>query len=202
MVIDSGVDISHLEIRNHVNIANWEKEEYIDVVNHGTHIAGIVLNGTCDQVELVSCKYYSGHTAIKDNYYKCLDFAIRENFDVINMSLGGDGNNLREYASLFKIVSKGTIVVTAAGNENKDLSKNCDYFPACYKLDGLVRVGNLGINNKRHESSNYGLSDMRWEPGEKVLSTIPANAYDTMTGTSQSAAKYTNKILKELCKVN
>ena len=197
--IDTGTDLSHLEIRNHVNIANWEKEDYIDTNYHGTHIAGILLKDTCEKTELISCKYYYGDGKEIQNTINCFKLALKLKPNVINYSSGGPQNSDEEYHIIKQLSDIGIKIVVAAGNEGLNLSKpQNNYYPAKYRgIKNLIVVGNL--NNK---SSNYGLPDMIFENGTLIYSFFPNGRYGIMTGTSQSAAKYSNKLLKDLCNEN
>jgi len=196
--IDSGVDLTHPEVREHVNISNWNgNTDYLDQQGHGTHIAGIILKDTCQQVELTSCKYYDVDNNNKqniDNTIKCFKRAITEHFDIINYSSGGPDPSPLELDVLKQI--KTTIVV-AAGNNNADLNIQ-HYYPASYGLSNIIIVGNLD-GYKRNESSSFGLINMVWEEGTRIYSFFPGGRYGIMTGTSQAAAFRTNRILRGMC---
>lgn len=193
--IDTGIDsTSHSEIRDHINMANWDKlPDYQDFHGHGTHIAGIILKDTCKEVELISCKYYD--LSNKTNSpLDCFRKALTTHYDIINFSSGGKGYNQTEYDILKAIKS---IIVVAAGNDNEDLSIQ-HYYPASYDLPNVVAVGNLNGKDK-YQSSNFGLKNMVWMEGTNILSTFPGGRFGKMSGTSQATAAYSNKLLKEMC---
>lgn len=203
------MDISHLEIRNHINIANWNKEDYIDINGHGTHIAGIILDHVCDEVELISCKFYSpaNDFPTSEEYQKslrkgleCFKQATKLKVDLVNYSAGGQQRSDDEYNVIRDITKTGIKVIVAAGNNGYDLGREENgYYPAKYNLKNLIVVGNLEKNFRRNITSNYGLKGMVWEVGTKVLSTAPKNSIGYMTGTSQATAVHTNKLLREMC---
>lgn len=193
--IDTGVDLSHPEIRGHVNIANWkDNPNYEDFHGHGTHVAGIILKDVCDEVELTSCKYYDLTNKAANDDTACFREALKTHYDVINFSSGGQGFNQKEY-DVLKLI-KSTIVV-AAGNDGRNLS-TWNYYPASYRLPNIVVVGNLE-GKVINESSNYGLPGMVFEQGTRIYSYFPGGRYGIMTGTSQASALHTNKLLKALC---
>jgi major intracellular serine protease len=194
--IDTGVDISHPEIRSHINIGNWKNPNYEDFHGHGTHIAGIILKDVCDEVELTSCKYYDLSNKA-NSPLDCFREALKHHYDIVNFSSGGPGFDQKEYDILKNI--KSTIVV-AAGNDSHDLSV-WSYYPASYNLKNIIPVGNLE-GKVINQSSNYGLKNMVWEQGTRIYSFFPGGRYGIMTGTSQAAALHTNKLLKELCEKN
>lgn len=202
--IDTGIDISHLEIRNHINIANWTKEDFIDTNGHGTHIAGLILDNVCDKVEIISCKFYNGYekdgNEILNKEIACFKMALKQHVNIINFSGGGGKESPEELKVLKQLSELGIKIVVAAGNNGQDLSDPVyNYYPAKYSLQNIIVVGNLEQNKKRNISSNYGLDNMVWEIGTKVLSTLPASSFGYMTGTSQSTARRTNRILRKMC---
>lgn len=198
--IDTGIDLSHKEIREHVN-SNYSSFDFTDINGHGTHVAGIILKDTCQQVELLSCKYLNEKDPYNNykNSVNCFQKAIILKPNFINYSSGGPESSLTEYTLLRYLTEHGTIIVTSAGNAGLDLSINGNnFYPAKYLLDNLISVGNL-YYNKPSKDSNYGLPNMVWERGTDILSTLPNNQYGHMSGTSQAAATHTNKLLKKRC---
>lgn len=199
--VDTGVDISAPDLRNHVNISNWTKDDYIDLHGHGTHIAGLILKDVCNEVELISCKYFSETNTGEENLAKtiaCFKQGLVQKVDIINYSAGGLKPYKDEYLVLKKLSDSGIKIIVAAGNNGEDLSI-FDYFPAQYPLQNIIVVGNMDKNKKRNVLSNYGLNGMVWEMGTEVWSNLPHNSFGYMTGTSQATAKRTNRILKRMC---
>lgn len=201
--IDTGVDKSHEEINSHLPRKIHNPLNYMDTNGHGTHVAGIILKGTCKEVKLHSCTYFDiGATkGSSDLYYECLKLAVKLKPDVLNLSSGGDDFNQAEYDILSILSNMGVKIVVAAGNDHKDLSKIYNnYYPAKYKIANLIPVGNLNQDKSLSIYSNYGLLNEDYEIGENVNSTLPQGKYGKMSGTSQATAVKTNKILLELCK--
>lgn len=193
--IDTGVDLSHKEIKSHSIKINGI--DNIDSSGHGTHIAGLILKDTCPEVKLVSCKYYyqDWEFAYKTSTM-CFQEAIELKVDYVNFSSGGEKPILKEKEAIENLIKSGAIVVVSAGNENEN---NPEYYPAKYGIKGMVVVGNLLSNGKKAKTSNYGFKDMVWEFGTSILSTLPNGDFGPMTGTSQATAIHTNRLLKEKC---
>lgn len=199
--IDTGTDISHLEISRHIDKMDKmnHPQNYIDSIGHGTHIAGLILNHTCPEVKLISCKFMETKDD-KDSdkkYIECINNAIVYKPDFINISAGGPDPKDDEYNAI-KRFPKTTKIITAAGNDFHDL-KQYGYYPASYELSNEIIVGALSNTWQKLYFSNYGLKDMVWELGENVLSTLPQGNFGRMSGTSQATALRTNKLLLEEC---
>lgn len=199
--IDTGVSKnSHSEIDNHLpkNVINIL--DFLDYNGHGTHVAGLILNNTCSQVELESCSWF-GIDNPKGNwndYMNCLRLAVLNHPDFVNISSGGPNYEQEEYNLLMMLSSLGTKIIVAAGNNGQDLNK-FDYYPAKYKIPNLIPVGSLLPDGSRSRTSNFGLKNEVYELGFEVMSTLPNGLYGKMSGTSQATANYTNRLLKVKC---
>lgn len=79
--------------------------------------------------------------------------------------------------------------MAAAGNGNQyeigyDIDRHPVY-PASFPYDNIITTGNLLFNGHLDESSNYGQINVDLAaPGTYILSTVPADTYAYMTGTS------------------
>lgn len=204
-VIDTGVDINHEDIKDHLWISKDGKSNgwnfvdnnsvLTDNIGHGTHIAGIIASAS-PNVSLMILKYYDSdsvsHKKAFDNSLKALRYAIDNKADIINYSGGGSGSSIEELELLKEAESKGIIVVSAAGNESKDIDIN-PYYPASYKLSNIITVASLGADGKLLQESNYGYNTVDIAaPGEDVLSALPGNRHGYLTGTSQATAFITS----------
>lgn len=74
-----------------------------------------------------------------------------------------------------------------------------NYYPAGYNFDEIIAVGSKQANGKVSEFSNVG--NIGYENGEDVWSAFPNNKWGPLSGTSQSTAVRTNKILRDLCRL-
>lgn len=197
--IDSGISLSHQFIKNHVKKENWNNYNYQDDHGHGSHIAGIIISGTCEEVELKSCRYFNLFQYPDDRlkaYMDCLKLAIKIKPDIINFSSGGESEDNEELKLLKQLKMP---IVVAAGNDKHDL-KMFKYYPASYDLTNIIAVGNLNQNGTQNSTSNYGKKNMVWEVGTEIYSSLPGGKMGRMTGTSQAAAKRTNRILRQMCR--
>jgi subtilisin family serine protease len=222
MEVDTGIDYSVRSISKHVP-DEYKSQEYSDTMRHGTNIAGIILDGVCDNVVLIPCRYTSpgNEGDNKDRFIGCLEKAYDMDVDLVNVSGGGEDPYKDELAAMKKLASKKIIVVAAAGNDGKKISVSNDvddvewyyslcsgdlntvftackkdrhyYYPASYDLPNILRVANYH-DGKREPSSNYG--DGFIEEDGYLRGDPP------MIGTSQATASVTNKILKMICNLD
>ncbi len=186
-VVDTGVDSEHTFLKDRIipvnkNFVNSELNSN-DEHSHGTHVAGIVVDATLPNVKILPVKVLD-----EDGYgtslsiYNGMMFAIEQNCDVMNMSLGGYGKSeLKEEATL-AAVSENISVVVAAGNDTLDASM---FSPA--NIEETVTVGAINKSDKYAYYSNYGSIVDIWAPGSYVNSSVPDNKFETKDGTSMAS---------------
>lgn len=223
-VIDTGVDVTHPELKNHI-CANPHSSEYgwdfvanhknpNDIHGHGTHVAGIIV-ATSPNACLIPVKYFeegnSGEQNLR-NFVKSIRYCILRRAKVINYSGGGAEFDLAENKVIRETNKAGILFVTAAGNEGKDLGR-AKYYPASYHTKNMLSVAATGVSGRLIPLSNWGLRDVQVAAlGKKVYSTLPQGKYGYLTGTSQAApvvtgiaamllAKYPNLTSPEVIRI-
>ncbi len=165
-----------------------------DSPTHGTHVAGIASAVTNNSIGVAGIGYNLTIMPVKtsrhdigDNLiaygYEGIIYAADNGADVINCSWGGFGYSNAEQATIDYAVSKGVVIVCAAGNDGK----NDVIFPAAY--NGVLSVGNTQSNDAIAPSSNYGKDLDVCAPGTNILSTWQgANSpYTSISGTSMAS---------------
>lgn len=201
-VIDTGIDLNILKQGYAKGMCKMGHRDFTgsgsvrDWHGHGTNISGLIhkyAKGTkyCQ----VILKYYAPRAGEYQNMSRMLaaiKYAINIKVDIINISGGGPGFSAAERTEILRALNNGIKVVTAAGNERCDLdSTMCEYYPAMYD-PRIVVVGN-GINSKsRAPSSNWGRVVDVWIDGNDKVGDYGKK----MTGTSQSTAIYTGKLVR------
>ena len=205
-----------------------------DYHGHGTHVAGIIaaqgashcdIIGVAPHVKIMVLKYYEEGADNNNNILntiKSIEYAVKNEADIINYSGGGPGANEDEKSAIAQAADKGIIFVAALGNEGSKIGEKVKYYPASYKLPNIVFVQSHNEQEKRVESSNYiehrALEPKRVQtaPGENIISTLPPkiylqgklksalfrslafspkqNYYGYMTGTSQATAVATGVV--------
>lgn len=188
-VIDTGIDADHSFLKDRVvdsGVDLIENDGNPDDDNsHGTHVAGVIVDNTAKNVKV------SGYKALDSGGYgyysvtcSAIDLAVKDDVDVINMSLRWFKNkncyNTFE-ESIQNAVDNGISVVVAAGNDSFDAVNAC---PA--SNNNVITVAATTINNTPASYSNYGDCVDIAAPGSGIKSTIPNNAYGQKSGTSMA----------------
>lgn len=196
-VIDTGIDKDHPDLianikggRNYiikkgsVNPANWDDDN-----GHGTHVAGIIaasdneigVIGVAPTADLYAVKVLNrnGSGSLSD-VIAGIDWAVGNNMDVINMSLGADSSSLSFKEAVDNAYSAGVVVVAAAGNDGAEVD-----YPAAY--GSVIAVAATNSSNVRPSWSSFGPEVELSAPGVYVRSTWKDNGYNTISGTSMAS---------------
>ncbi|MEN8904649.1 MAG: S8 family peptidase [Clostridiales bacterium] len=198
-VIDTGVDTNHEDLKGKLTDDGYD---FCDNDNdpmsgpiaetHATHVSGIIA-AMCDNN--IGVTGLTGKAPIKimplrtlkagngDDFAitKAVYYAVEHNADIINMSFGSIGRNDILEEAINYAISKGVLVVAAAGNSTYD-SKY--FWPA--GVPGVVTVSATDSENKAAEFTNYGSGIEIAAPGVDVLSTVNGDKYEKYSGTSMS----------------
>lgn len=191
-VVDSGIDSTHpalagkiVEARNFV-----PNSDISDNVGHGTHISGIITS-EAPNAQIMALKFTDGKTGNLGNLTNALSYAVRNDADVINLSLGLQEDSELLERVIKSAIKKDIVVVAAAGNQNTSEK----FYPAA--ADGVISVAALDKTGGKLYSSNYGDWIDFSVRGQDIYSTFPHNRYKYWSGTSQAAASLTGKIVAE-----
>src|SRR5262249_61769723 len=114
-----------------------------------------------------------------------MDDAVARRPAVINCSFGVPAYSRAMLDAIKRAESAGIVVVAAAGNNGRDLSK-ASFYPASYRLPNLISVAATDENNLIAAFSNYSadISAMRTH----IAPAHPHHAYVHLTLTSTAGA--------------
>lgn len=194
-VLDSGVDTDHelladRLVESSANVSSTGEADSIeDDYGHGTHVAGIIVNNTLENVKIkpykVLNKYGNGSLS---SIALAVDMAVEDGVDIINMSLSGDGESKRMTEAVNNAVANDINVVVAAGNRSLDLDEHY-ISPAC--VESAITVSATDKNDKLAYYSNYdGTIDIA-STGTDIESSYLNNTYLSMSGTSMATPQVT-----------
>lgn len=180
---------------------------------HGSHVAGIIaasantvgIRGVAFDAEILPLRAlgFDGVGSIADIADAVLYAAGLQSaggrqlpapVDVINLSLGSYDNSSTLRNAIAQAVSAGSIVVAAAGND----ASSQDFYPAAHP--DVVGVSSVNERKGRSGFSNFGNYVDVAAPGgthytsayydgfqDAILSTVYANEYSELAGTSMAA---------------
>jgi subtilisin family serine protease len=160
---------------------------------HGTHVAGIAAGVGDNGKGIAGLAYGCRIMAIKcgsDRYapsilrgYDGIVYAADNGADVINCSWGGGGYLRSQKERIDYAISKGAIVVAAAGNSGIETVSTPGAYP------NVLSVANTDAGDEVAASSTYGTWVDVSAPGSAILSCVINNdaAYQKFTGTSMAS---------------
>ena len=190
-VLDSGIDTDHeyfvdrLVPSDYNGSSSGERGSVEDDYGHGTHVAGIIVGNTLENVKIKPYKVLNeiGNGSLS-SIATAVDLAVADGADIINMSLTAQNKSQTMTDAVNNAVANDVNVVTAAGNKHSDLD-NVYVTPAC--IDSAITVSATDRNDNLASFSNYdGPIDIA-APGERIKSCYLNNTYTSMSGTSMAA---------------
>jgi thermitase len=212
-VLDTGVDSTHESLATNMLAGYDFKDNDADpsdvtsILNpgHGTHCAGIAgatgnvahgISGASPVVSILPVRIL-GKTGggEMDDAVQGIDYAIQKGAHVISASWSGEMLP-SEAAPLIEAVERardaGITFVTSSGNGDENgVGYNIDdshIYPAGISLDNVITVAATDEDDYATSFSNVGFKKVHIAaPGFKILSTLPKDRYDVLSGTSMSA---------------
>ncbi|RKQ35828.1 S8 family serine peptidase [Oceanobacillus halophilus] len=202
-IIDTGVSPHHeLTVAGGIATVDYT-ENWKDDHGHGTHVAGVIaashnetgVVGVAPDANIYAVKALdeNGEGDLED-ILEGIDWAIANNMDIINLSLGTDVEDPLLEEAIEKAADNGILIVGASGNSGEESSV---IYPAKYEhvigvsaVDGRLNIAPFSSTGPEVEFS---------APGFSILSTFLDNSYGTASGTSQAAPHVTGilALLKE-----
>jgi len=191
-VIDTGISNKHPDlfanIKGGVNTINPFKS-WNDDNGHGSHVAGIIaaldndigVIGAGPQIDLYAIKALgSNGSGYLSDVIEGIDWAIANNMQVINMSLGTTSDIQSFHEAVIRAKEAGIIVVAAAGNSGAAVN-----YPAAYPE--VIAVSAIDQDNVIASWSSRGPEVDLAAPGVSIYSTYKGKGYATLSGTSMAA---------------
>lgn len=161
---------------------------------HGTHVAGIVSAQSNNNTGIASIGYdisimpvKAAYDSLSGNYidhgYTGIEWAVNNGANVVNCSWGSSGGfSITNQDVITNAYLNGVTVVASAGNNNSSVA---NFYPANYP--NVIAVASSDYNDVKSSFSNYGWWIDVTAPGESIYSTIPANKYGILSGTSMAS---------------
>jgi type VII secretion-associated serine protease mycosin len=122
---------------------------------------------------------------------KGIRYAVDHGADVINMSLGKSFPNKQERQAAAYAISRGVVMVAAAGNEGASRSaRRHGYAPFSYpaSFPGVISVAAVTADHRHAAFSNRNSTVLVSAPGVRVVAAGPGDSYYFGDGTSPATA--------------
>ena len=165
---------------------------------HGTHVGGIVMEGTPSNVQLLVIKVTANAVggSYNSDVITGINHAVAEGVDVINMSLGGPDYDVAMENALAAADDVGIISTASAGNDNEDTLN----YPASY--DNTFSIAALQLCDEEADCVVEKWTETEPDPetgkiygsnyGEKIDFALPGAVgaginEHYMSGTSQAS---------------
>ncbi|KNC76005.1 hypothetical protein SARC_11482, partial [Sphaeroforma arctica JP610] len=181
-VIDTGIDITHTNFDGRASFGDNFTGKMAVLNGDGTSVAGYAMSrkfGVEKQGNAISVKALAGEQGIgnsritMDAFQYVVDqvnWRGNNRRTVVNMSLGGGRSTVFNYFVNAIVSHLNTVVVVAAGNENRDA---CNVSPASAEL--AITVGAFTITDSRASFSNFGSCVDIFAPGQSIRSVTLNN---------------------------
>ncbi|MGK5088504.1 S8 family serine peptidase [Bdellovibrionota bacterium FG-2] len=163
---------------------------------HGTHCAGVIaaaqngfgIVGVAPQVRIMALKFLDkngdGNT---EGALRAIDYALANGAQVLSNSWGGDVYSKAMEEAIETANKKGVVFVAAAGNESADIDDS-PLYPAAYHNANVITVAATDRRDLMAYFSSYGAIGVHLAaPGAGILSSVPGNIHEVMSGTSMAA---------------
>ncbi|GAB2675459.1 S8 family serine peptidase [Kribbella swartbergensis] len=201
-VLDTGVDAGHPDLVGRLvpgyNAVSSTRPNPVDDNGHGTMTLGIIAAAANNGIGVAGVGWSakampvkvlaSDGTGYDADIAEGIDWAVAHGAKVINMSLGGPGDNEVLRASIQNAVNSNVTLIAAAGNDGS----NVPHFPAAYPH--VIAVGATNAGGALTSFSSYGewvdIAAPGWDilsPGPRSMTPSGYLPYWYCTGTSCSA---------------
>ncbi|GGL98388.1 S8 family peptidase [Deinococcus aerophilus] len=209
-VIDTGVDLVHPAFTEAFTDPSTWRDFYADDgipqeegsfgvggYGHGTNITGIILQ-VAPGVKIMPLRVLgpdgSGDVIM---VAQAIEWAVAQGAQLINLSLGSTEESKVIGNAIKKASKAGVVVVSSAGNDNKD---RITYPAARMDKEWGVSVGSVNLNDVKSTFSNYAKELDIVAPGEQVYAPAPEGRMAAWSGTSMAAPMVTGGLALELSK--
>lgn len=190
-VIDTGVEDTHEFLAGRVepteyNFSNSGTENSaFDDEGHGTHVAGVIVDNTPDNVVIKPYKVLNNEGKGSNlSVILAIEQAIADDVDIINMSLESDGYDEAMHDAVKKAYDNNIPVVVAAGDGGFNLN-NKAISPASFEECITVMASNEECTEYT-DFTNWGKVCDVAAPGVDIYSSFLNNTYRGFSGTSMA----------------
>ena len=201
-ILDSGVDMSHIDLAANISNLSYNTETGTSPSasngEHATHCAGIAaaikdngiqIAGVAPEAEIISISSsFDSTTNSRIKRAEGIVWAYQHGADIISNSWSSSSPHAAIDEAIYDAFrygrhGKGCVVVFASGNDTTNI--NLVKYPANCN-DTILAVGAIKNDGSRADFSHYGAALDIVAPGVNVLSTLPHNKTGYNDGTSMA----------------
>jgi len=113
-----------------------------------------------------------------------IEFAIDNKANILNLSLGSYGDDETMKRAIKSFIDTNGLVITAAGNDNREHNSSFFVSPCDYNFDALLCIASSDANDKKSIFSDYGASTVDIAAPGSDIKGIQGNIYAFQNGTS------------------
>lgn len=215
-VVDDGIDASHDILKGKIvkpyNV--FTRDNRLSLGNgHGTHVAGLAvgsdnmlaegISGVAPECRLMPIQVFDNGLCTFSSVASGIMYAIHNGADVVNVSIGPNFKGLdilpipeqdqiaktqfkneeRVWKRIINVANQhNVIIVFAVGNDNILAS-----IPPENRTNQTVNVAAVNKRIRGTDFTNFGMGANISAPGEAIVSSVPINKYDKLSGTSMAA---------------
>ncbi|MFI7452452.1 S8 family serine peptidase [Nonomuraea sp. NPDC049714] len=219
-VLDSGVDPGHRDLAGSVTVgkdfADGANPPGVPPLRmHGTYMASLIAGhghgpdgrfgviGVAPEAGVLSVrviledeepgfKEFTTSQRFENSVADGIRYAVDQGADVINLSISKELPNRQERAAVRYAISRGVVLVAAAGNQGADGGTVPLSYPAPFSypasFPGVVSVGAADGKLRRAAFSKRNPSVVVAAPGVDIMGAGPDGGYWVGKGTSQATA--------------
>ena len=212
-IVDSGISntpydfSSSLDTSLSVDCLNLSRSPFVDVVGHGTRVAGIVgakgdnstsKSGIMWDSNIVSLRADDDtidHCESPEAVINAVLYAENHNIPIINFSGGfgplGDAPITPEQATALAIAISlySGLFVCAAGNSGVEIGTNNNIlYPQMFDLDNIIVVGSVDSNDYKKSYSNYSSTYVDVFAPTDIATVYSGSSTGTQTFTHTSCS--------------
>lgn len=186
-VIDNGLDLTHplmlssniMTGHDFIDISSDPSEQPGSIYGHGTFVTGIILLTAPDCIIMPLRAFDGDGNSDQFIVAKAIDWAVRHNADIINMSFGATELTATLNEAIINAHDAGVTMVGASGNDGLQIN----HYPASHQ--DVIAVAAMDTLELLADFSNYGDYLDLVAPGVNIYSSL-AGDYDwgTWSGTS------------------
>jgi len=189
-ILDTGLDMRNREISFKKGKGFTSGNNGIqDTDGHGTFITSLISSskfGLAPKADIYVAKVLESSN--KGEYIDIvsgIEWAIKEDVDIILMSLGGKKYSKNLEIAIEKASNKGIVIVSAIGNDGLSVKDTVNY-PA--KFNQVLGVGAINEDNRRWFKSSRGVHIDVMTQGENIEGYSLNGKTQKSSGTSVAAA--------------